>query len=38
MSKKRILVGIVAIVCVLASVLFAANKNFVPDVTFTGST
>src|SRR5712672_344958 len=38
MSRNRLLVGSFAILCVLASVILAANKNFVPDVTFTGST
>ncbi len=37
MSRKRLFVGSLALIGVLASAIFAATKNFVPDVTFKGS-
>jgi hypothetical protein len=37
MSKRLLYVSSVALVCTIASAIFAANKNFVPDVTFKGS-
>src|SRR5258708_5927836 len=37
MSKKQLLVSSLALICVLATAIFAANKNFIPDVTFNGS-
>src|SRR6266436_27505 len=37
MSKKRLFVGSLALIGVLASAIFAATRNFVPDVTFKGS-
>ena len=37
MSKKWLYVSSLALVFTIASAIFAANKNFVPDVTFKGS-
>src|SRR5258706_13641728 len=37
MSRKRLFVSSVAFIGVLASMIFAATKNFVPDTTFKGS-
>src|SRR5882724_11634597 len=37
MSKKQLLVSSLALICVLATAIFAANKNFIPDVMFNGS-
>src|SRR5580658_8758718 len=38
MSKKRLYVSSLAAACIIATAMFAASqKNFVPDVTFTGS-
>jgi hypothetical protein len=37
MSKKQLLVSSFALICVLATAIFAATKNFIPDVTFNGS-
>jgi len=37
MSKKRFYICSLAAVGVIASAVFAASRNFVPDVTFTGS-
>lgn len=37
MSKKQLSVTGLALVCILASAIFAANRNFIPDVTFNGS-
>jgi hypothetical protein len=37
MSKKWLFVSSLALVFTIASVIFAANKNFVPDATFKGS-
>ena len=37
MSKKRLYVNSLAAICVIASAMFAASQNFIPDVTFKGS-
>src|SRR5690242_309079 len=37
MSRKSLYAGGVAGVCLLASWIYADNKNFIPDVTFKGS-
>src|SRR5258708_38955185 len=37
MSKKQFFVSSLILICVLARVILAANKNFIPDVTFNGS-
>src|SRR6266849_3778038 len=37
MSKKQLFAGSLAVISVLASAIFAATRNFVPDVTFKGS-
>src|SRR5260370_5566969 len=37
MSKKQLFVSSLILICVLASAILAASKNFIPDVTFNGS-
>src|ERR1700693_4367405 len=37
MSRKWLFVSSLTLVCAVASVILAANRNFVPDVTFKGS-
>jgi hypothetical protein len=37
MSKKRLYVSSLAAICVIASAMFAASQNFIPDVAFKGS-
>ena len=37
MSKKQLFVSSLILICVLATAILAANKNFIPDVTFNGS-
>jgi hypothetical protein len=37
MSKQRLYVSSLAAICVIASAMFAASQNFIPDVTFKGS-
>ena len=37
MSKRRLYVGSLAVTFIVASAMWAANQNFLPDATFKGS-